>query len=305
MIHILSQLLLAGLVVAMAIMLVMDRAQARHLARLDALLAPDTGDPGLAPARQLQAWPEKLLPRTFARNLYQLGFVFRARDILAGVAGLILLCLVAGAIAGPVAAAGIVAAAALLTFAAVNILAARRVAKFSGQLPGFLDRLRQLLVVGSNLPTAFARAVQSSHATTVEFLEPAVRRVHNGAGFSDSIRQCAEDIGLHELQLFAATVTANARFGGSLSQALANLVLYLRRRAAIERELRASTAQIRASAWVLALLPLVVALAIMVQNREYAAWFFTHTTGKKLLLYCFVSQVIGAVLMRLAVRTRF
>lgn len=305
MIHGLSLLFLAALAVATAIMLVLDRGQARHLARLEALLTPDTGGAGVASATQPRVSLEKLLPRVFARNLRQLGFAFRPRDMVGALIGLILFCLVAGAMAGPLAAAAIVMVAVLLTFATVNILAARRVAKFSGQLPGFLDRLRQLLVVGSNLPTAFARAVQSSHVTTVEFLEPAVRRVHNGAGFSDSIRQCAEDIGLHELQLFAATVTANARFGGSLSQALANLVLYLRRRAAIERELRASTAQIRASAWVLGLLPLVVALAIMVQNREYAAWFFTHPTGKKLLLYCFVSQVIGAVLMRLVVRTRF
>lgn len=305
MIHSLFQLLLAGLAVAMAVMLVLDRRQARHLARLDALLAPEAG--GLNPAQPKQplAQLEKRFPCIFLNNLRQLGFKFSSRDIVAGLTAMTLFCFVAGTMAGPAAAAGIVAAAVLITFAAVNILAARRVARFSGQLPGFLDRLRQLLVVGSNLPTAFARAVQGSHTITVEFLEPAVRRVHNGAGFSDSIRQCAEDIGLHELQLFAATVTANARFGGSLSQALANLVLYLRRRAAIERELRASTAQIRASAWVLALLPMVVALAIIVQNRDYAAWFFTHSAGKKLLLYCFVSQAIGAVLMRLVVRTRF
>ncbi|HVW74255.1 MAG TPA: type II secretion system F family protein [Rhizomicrobium sp.] len=305
MIHILSELSLAGFVVATAVMLILDRGQARHLARLDALLSPGAPGADAAPPKQSPVRLEKLLPRMFVRNLSQLGFAISPRDTVAGFAALVLFCLVVGAMAGPAAAAGIVAAAVLLTFATVNILAGRRVTKFSGQLPGFLDRLRQMLVVGSNLPTAFARAVQGSHVTTVEFLGPAVRRVHNGAGFSDSVRQCADDIGLHELQLFAATVTANARFGGSLSQALANLVLYLRRRAAIERELRASTAQIRASAWVLALLPLVVALVIMVQNRDYAAWFFTHSAGKKLLLYCLVSQVIGAVLMRLVVRTRF
>ena len=83
--------------------------------------------------------------------------------------------------------------------------------------------------------------------------------------------------------------------GGSLSLALNNLVLYLRRRAAINRELRANTAQIRASAWVLGLLPIVVAMAIMVQNREYAGWFLAHSAGKKMLLYCsVVASLMGA-----------
>jgi tight adherence protein B len=305
MIHLLAQLLFAGLVVAIAAGLILGRKRAKHLARLDALLMLETAAPASGPRKTALPFLEKLLPQTIARNLRQLGVGLRPRDMVAGLTVLSFLCVAADVFAGAMAAAGLAAAVLLIACAAVNILAARRVTQLAGQLPGFLDRLRQLLAVGSSLPTAFARAVQGSQPLTMEFLEPAVRRVHNGAGFGDSIRQSAEDIDLHELQLFATTVTANTRFGGSLGQALSNLVLYLRRRAAIERELRASTAQIRASAWVLALLPLVVGLAIVVQNRDYAAWFFTHTAGHKLLIYCALSQAIGAVLMRLIVRTRF
>jgi tight adherence protein B len=86
---------------------------------------------------------------------------------------------------------------------------------------------------------------------------------------------------------------------------LNNLVLYLRKKAAIERELRASTTQIRASAWVLALLPLGVAAMIVMQNHGYASWFLSHPTGRWMLGYCVLSQTAGVVLMRLIVRTRF
>jgi tight adherence protein B len=86
---------------------------------------------------------------------------------------------------------------------------------------------------------------------------------------------------------------------------LNNLVLYLRKKASIERELRASTTQIRASAWVLALLPLGVAAMIVTQNHDYASWFLSHPTGRWMLGYCVLSQAAGMALMRLIVRTRF
>src|SRR5262249_43619098 len=152
---------------------------------------------------------------------------------------------------------------------------------------------------------AFDRSVQGSQPALMEAFAPTVRRMHNGAGFADSISQAAEDIDLYEVHLFAASVAANARFGGSLTHALNNLIVYLRKRMAIERELRASTAQIRASAWVLGLLPTLVGGGIVLQNREYANWFITNPIGHLLLAYCAISQLIGASLMHLIVRTKF
>ncbi len=102
------------------------------------------------------------------------------------------------------------------------------------------------------------------------------------------MKQSADVIDLYEMHLFAAAVATNVRFGGSLSQALGNLVSYLRKRAAIERELRANTAQIRASAWVLGLLPMLVGGTIVLQNQEYARWFIDTKTGLHMLIYCII-----------------
>ncbi len=157
-------------------------------------------------------------------------------------------------------------------------------------MPGFLDRVRQLLSVGNSLPVAFARAVQGAPAPLGSFFAPALRRMNNGASFLDTIHQSANDIDLYEMRLFAAAVTVNTRFGGSLTHSLNNLVLYLRKRTSIERELRASTTQIRASAWCLALLPVGVATMILMQNPEYATWFLAHPTGRWMLGYCILSQ---------------
>jgi tight adherence protein B len=172
-------------------------------------------------------------------------------------------------------------------------------------LPSFFDRVRQMLIIGNSLPTAFARTVQGAQPRLTVFFAPTLRRMSNGVSCSESIRQSAEDIDLYEMRLFAAAVATNMRFGGSLTHSLNNLVSYLSKRASIERELRANTTQIRVSAWVLGLLPMLVAGLIVFQNRDYARWFIVNPTGKHMLLYCIVSQIVGACLMRAVVRTKF
>jgi tight adherence protein B len=90
-----------------------------------------------------------------------------------------------------------------------------------------------------------------------------------------------------------------------MTQILRNMIENVRRRTAIERELRASTTQIRASAWVLGMLPALVAAMVMLSNRSYARWFWEKEAGHKMLVYALVSQFIGVWLMRIIARTRY
>jgi tight adherence protein B len=158
-------------------------------------------------------------------------------------------------------------------------------------------------VVGNSLSVALSRATQSSPPIIVEFFSPTMRRIANGAGVTESIGQLADELDLYELRLFGAAVETNLRFGGSLTAILANLIENIRRRAAVLREVRVSTSQIRASAWVLGLLPMVVASVVMVQSPDYVRWFIDNPSGRTLLIYCAVSQVLGAIVMRGVVKS--
>jgi tight adherence protein B len=296
--NILVLLLFSGLLAfAMA-----RRSRAAHLGRLEKLVGLRTTRIRARPAALIV---ERVLPRSLVRNLHILGIEPHPREILPATAMIVLVALLMAALVGPVHTLGILAAALLCGLGILHFLACRRTRELGALMPGFLDRMRQLLSVGNSLPVAFSRAVHGAQPRLAAFFAPALRRLHNGASFPDAIQQSADDIDLYEVRLFSSAVTVNTRFGGSLTHALSNLVLYLRKRASIERELRASTTQIRASAWVLALLPVGVATMIMIQNREYAGWFLSHPTGHWMLGYCILSQAVGIALMRLIVRTRF
>ena len=244
-----------------------------------------------------------ILPRGLIRNLNLLGIEPGMRGVAATAGALLLAALLGLLLLGPVAAAGLTAAFAVGGLTMLNLLGRRRLSDLAALMPGFFDRVRQLLVVGNSLPTAFARSVQGAQPRLARAFAPAMRRLGNGASFTESIRYSADEIDLYEVRLFATAVAANMRFGGSFTHSLGNLVSYLRKRASIERELRASTAQIRASAWVLGLLAPLVAALIVAQNQDYARWFLVHPTGNAMLIYCILSQLAGAVAMRAIVRT--
>lgn len=294
----LALLLLAGLV-AFAMV---RRSRAAGLSRLETLIG--------APAAGIAARPaaiamERMLPRSVVRNLHILGIEPSPREVLPGLVMAGLAVLIVAVLVGPPTALGLSAIVLLVGFATLSIAADRRIREIGALMPGFLDRVRQLLSVGNSLPVAFTRAVHGAQPRLAGFFAPALRRMHNGASFPDAIQQSANDIDLYEVRLFSAAVTVNTRFGGSLTHTLNNLVHYLRKKASIERELRASTTQIRASAWVLALLPVGVAAMIVMQNFGYASWFLSNPTGRWMLGYCVLSQAAGILLMRLIVRTRF
>lgn len=270
--------------------------------RLNRLVTPSDreGESGLAG----NDWPDvtTFLPQIVKNRLYQAG-VELSKDRLLALC-IFALCIVAGTalLFGIMVSLLAFISILLIAAAVVDYRARKRMDALSDAMLGYFDRVRQLLVVGNSLSVALARATQSSPPIVVEFFQPAIRRIANGAGVAESVNQLARELDLYELRLFGVAIETNLRFGGSLTSILANLIENIRRRAAVMREVRVTTSQIRASAWGLGILPMLVATIVMVQSPDYMRWFIDEPAGRQMLIYCAISQVIGAVMMRKVIR---
>lgn len=249
-------------------------------------------------------WPDvtTLLPQIVKNRLYQAGIEI-SKDRFLSICIFALCIVTAAAFAfGIMVALLALISVFLITAAIVDYRARKRMDALSDAMLGYFDRVRQLLVVGNSLSVALARATQSSPPIVIEFFQPAIRRIANGAGVAESVNQLARELDLYELRLFGVAIETNLRFGGSLTAILANLIENIRRRAAVMREVRVTTSQIRASAWVLGILPMFVATIVMMQSPEYMRWFIDEPAGRQMLIYCAISQVIGAFMMRKVIR---
>jgi tight adherence protein B len=293
----------AGGVAAFAIW----RRQHGALEMQDRLIALTQAGPTVATVAPRNILPEteKVLPLMLRRRLLQAGIHVDPTRLSLIAFLLASIWIIVIFTSGIFVAALVDGVLVLAGFAVIDQLASRRMNALSACMSGFLDRVRQLLIVGNSLSVALARATQGSPPILVEFFSPTIRRIANGAGVAESINQLGEELDLHELRLFGAAVETNLRFGGSLSAVLANLIENIRRRSAIDREVRANTSQIRASAWILGILPLVACAAVMLKNPDYVRYFIDTPTGNKFLLYAGLSELVGAILMRSIVRVSY
>lgn len=283
--------------------------RARRGVEIDHRLARLVGDSNAIarPKSILAEWPDAMLfvPALVKNRLYRAGIVLSADRLVAALFAALFVWITLALLSSVLVATLVVASATFVVAAIIDYRARQRMNALSDAMLGYFDRVRQLLVIGNSLSVALAGATQSSPPIVVEFFTPTVRRIANGAGVAESVSHLAEELGLHELKLFSTAIEANLRFGGSLTSILANLIENIRRRASVMREMRVSTSQIRASAWVLGLLPMIVASIVMVQSPDYVRWFIDEPVGRQLLIYCAVSQVLGAFMMRSVVRANY
>jgi tight adherence protein B len=109
---------------------------------------------------------------------------------------------------------------------------------------------------------------------------------------------------LPEFGLLAAVFRMSVRYGGRADLVLERVSAYIRARQSAERELHALSSEIRMSAWVLALLPLVVGGLIMVINRGYFMRMWNDDSGQTMVLVAAALEVCGAFFLYRLARLR-
>jgi len=180
----------------------------------------------------------------------------------------------------------------------------RRRAKMLLQLPAFLDNLVRLLSIGNSLHAAF----QFAGSNVPQPLGGALAEVSAGLNVSPDLGQAMAQLertwGLPEFGLLAAVFRMSTRYGGRADMVLERVSSYIRDRQSAERELRAMSAEVRMSAWILALLPIVVGGMIMLLNQGYFLRMWNDAMGQKLVFAAAGLQVFGSLLMYRLARLR-
>lgn len=179
-------------------------------------------------------------------------------------------------------------------------IASRRKAMVS-QLPGLLDQVVRLVTLGSSMPSAFQDTMATAPAPLREPLERALAHARAGGALDQGLRSAASLYGLVDLTLLAAVVRISQRFGGRADLMLERMSGFMRDREQAQQELVAMSAETRLSAWVLGLLPTLMAGYIITFNAPLFMGMWNDPSGRKLLIAAAVLQLIGGwLLYRLA-----
>jgi len=173
----------------------------------------------------------------------------------------------------------------------------QKVNKLISQIPLFIDQIIRGLVTGRNVEGAIKLATEDLRSPLREVIERAQKNVELGADLGEALRDAANFHELKELHMLALAIHTSRIYGGSPREMLESIVNLIRQREQTQRELSAMTGETRASAWVLGLLPTLMAGYMVWTNPDYIGGMWRDETGQKLLLAGLGLQALGALLM--------
>lgn len=177
----------------------------------------------------------------------------------------------------------------------------RRQRRRVSQLPAFLDNIVRLVTIGNSMAAAFQTAAASTDEPLREVVETAAALSRSAKELDAALVQVSRQYDMKELYMVAAVVSVALRFGGRSDQVLERMAAFMRDIGQARAELSASSAEIRLSAWILALLPLGIAGFIMVANNDLFMGLWVDPLGFKMLLTAVCLQVAGSyILYRMA-----
>jgi Flp pilus assembly protein TadB len=213
---------------------------------------------------------------------------------LAGLVGYIF----GGILLAPVAAgAGLLITSLVLR---LRISAARR--RFEEDLPDLLQLLSSSLRSGLTLASALDVVVSDGRQPMVGEIRRVLSRSRLGEPIEVGFGEVADRMKSQDFEWVALAVQIQREVGGNLAEILRTTAETVRQRSYLKRQVRTLSAEGRLSAYILVVLPFVVAGWVSVVNPDYIRPLWTTLPG---LLMCLVGgglMAVGCFWMRAIVR---
>ena len=195
-------------------------------------------------------------------------------------------------------AAAAVAAPAVL----LRLVQSRYQNKFLDPFPDALDLMCRAVRAG--LPVFDAMEVASREVTAPVGTELArtLEEMRIGVDIDEALQHTADRIRVPDFRFFAVALKLQRRTGGGLAETLANLSNIIRRRKEIRLKARALSAESKASATVLAVLPFAVGALLFFLNPSLMSVLFDDPRGRFMMGMAFLSLAIGVSVMAVIIR---
>jgi tight adherence protein B len=170
------------------------------------------------------------------------------------------------------------------------------------QFPDALAMIVRSVRVGIPVQEAVRTVARELPYPTGPEFSRLVSQVSVGVSMDDGMIEMARRAGLPEYRFFATALSLQNQTGGALSETLENLADVIRKRAALKAKGMAMASEAKATAFVLAALPVLIGLVLWALNPAYISLLFTDDTGHKLLAAAVVSLSIGLFVIRTIIK---
>jgi tight adherence protein B len=119
-----------------------------------------------------------------------------------------------------------------------------------------------------------------------------------GLPLGEACTKLYERMPLPEANFFGIVISIQQKAGGNLSEALGNLSRVLRDRKKMKAKIRAMSMEAKASAVIIAALPITVMVLVYITSPTYIELLWLEKIGRFMLACCVVWMAIGVLVMK-------
>ncbi|MBU6424372.1 MAG: type II secretion system F family protein [Chloroflexi bacterium] len=234
-------------------------------------------------------------------DLRQAGMRTRGGDLAIVLALVLVAALIAlPAVFGPTIGVVLAVAAVAVPYLVIRRRAGRHAREFLDQLPAVLDLIASALRAGQTEPQSFALVSEQMKGAPQEEFARMKREIDLGANVDAVTGSLLGRLPSRELELVVDAVQLAHRVGGDLAEMLAGIAAAMRDRTRLEGEIRALTAQQRASVWLVTALAPIGLVFINLINPSWGALLFGTALGRIVLGIALFLEIIGFLVARQA-----
>jgi Flp pilus assembly protein TadB len=194
-------------------------------------------------------------------------------------------------------AAAVAAPAALL-----RLFQSRYQSKFLDPFPDALDLMCRAVRAGLPVFDAMEVASREVIAPVGTELGRTLEEMRIGVDIDEALQHTADRIRVPDFRFFVVALKLQRRTGGGLAETLANLSNIIRRRKEIRLKARALSAESKASATVLALLPFAVGALLFFLNPSLMSVLLDDPRGRFMMGMAVLTLAIGVSVMAVIIR---
>jgi tight adherence protein B len=195
--------------------------------------------------------------------------------------------------------------AALLPLMYVRFKRKKRLAVFEEQFPEAIDLIARALRAGHALTTGLGMVADEIPAPVGEEFRRLYDEQNFGMSLPEAMRAMAQRVPVLDARFFVTAVLTQREAGGNLSEVLDNLASVMRQRFKVKRQIRVASAHGRLSAWILSLMPPVLAAFLFTTSPSFMKVLWEDPWGLQLMMGAAVLQVIGSVIIARMVRIEY
>ncbi len=173
-----------------------------------------------------------------------------------------------------------------------------RLRRFEEEFPEAVDLLARATRAGHPFSSGIAMVGTEGPKVVAEEFHQVSEEHRYGMSLDDALWGMADRVEIMDVRIFTTAVLIQREVGGNLAEILDKIGETIRARFTVRRQLRVYTAQGRMSGYVLAVLPIVMALAIFLLDPEYASMLWEHWLGRILVGVAITLQIVGYLWIR-------